>query len=280
VEPQELDIDFQNLQVRKAYELAKIDLVMEYASAEGCRRSFLLRYFGETITGDTCGACDRCKSRDTRPDSPEDRANPVLAVKILSGIARLEGRFGAGMAAKVLTGSKDRMLFQFRLERLSTYGLPSDHTQVQVQDWIKELVAMGCVASRKTSLGQKSYSVLELTDRGYRIMSGNEVVYLTPAKLDQRPSPQKAPSLQGVEMEAFSRLRELRTRLAKNESLPPYCIFHDRTLREMAKILPATLEEFLRVSGVGEVTMNKYGDAFLGLLNQIRDDFEHQKILK
>ncbi len=180
VEPQELAIDFQNLQIRKAYELAKIDLVMEYAASERCRRSFLLGYFGETITGDICGACDRCKSRETRPASPEDRTHPVLAVKILSGIARLDGRFGAAMAARVLTGSKDRTLFQFRLERLSTYGLLSDYTQAQVQDWIKELIAMGCVVSRKTSLGQKRYSVLALTDRGYRVMSGNEVSYLSP----------------------------------------------------------------------------------------------------
>jgi len=74
-------------------------------------------------------------------------------------------------------------------------------------------------------------------------------------------------------MEVFYRLRELRTRLAREESLPPCCIFQDCTLHEMARILPATPEEFLRIMGVGEITMKKYGDAFLGLLNHIRDDF-------
>ncbi len=274
VKPEQLDIDFQALKVRKAYGLTKLDQVMDYATTQECRRSFLLGYFGESAKGDNCGACDRCKTREARTDSQGEGSNPVLAVKILSSVARLKGRFGAGMAARVLTGSRDRMLFQFRLQHLSTYGLLSDHTQAQVQDWIKELIARGCVVSRRTSLGEKSYPVLELTDRGYRVMAGKEVIHLSPAVIVQKPVEPERPLHHGTEIEIFNKLGELRSRLAKEERLPSYCIFHDRTLREMARTLPATPEELLRILGVGEVTLRKYGQAFLKVLREISDDKE------
>ena len=274
VKPEQLDIDFQALKVRKAYELTKLDQVMDYATTEECRRSFLLRYFGETAKGDMCGACDRCKTRETRAGSREDDSDPALVIKILSGIARLKGRFGAGMAARVLTGSKDRMLFQFRLQHLSTYGLLSDHTQAQIQDWIKELIGRGCVVSRRTSLGEKRYPVMELTDRGYRVMAGKEVIHLSPAVIVQKAVEPERPLHHGTEMEIFKRLRELRSRLAKEERLPSYCIFHDKTLREMARTLPATSEELLRIVGVGEVTLRKYGQTFLRILREIKDEKE------
>ncbi len=272
VKPEELDIDFQALKVRKAYELAKLDQVMDYATTEGCRRSFLLRYFGETIEGDICGGCDRCKERNHRCGSQGDGADPVLAVKILSGVARLKGCFGLGMGAKVLTGSKDQMLFQFRLQRLSTYGLLSDCTQVQVQDWIKELIAKGCIVSRRISMGEKTYPVMELTDRGHHVMAGKETIHLSPAVIVQKPVEPERPLHHGTEMEIFARLRELRASLAKKERLASYCIFHDRTLREMARALPVTPEELLRIVGVGEVTLRKYGQAFLKVLRAIKDE--------
>jgi ATP-dependent DNA helicase RecQ len=166
------------------------------------------------------------------------------------------------------------MLFQFRLQHLSTYGLLSEHTQIQIQDWIKELIAKGCVVSRRMSLGEKRYPVLELTDRGYRVMAGKEGIHLSPAVIAQKSVEPERPLHYGSEMEIFNRLRELRSRLAKEEKLPSYCIFHDRTLREMARAMPSTPEEFLRIVGVGEVTLKKYGKAFLKVLNQIRDEKE------
>jgi ATP-dependent DNA helicase RecQ len=279
VKPEELEIDFRALKVRKAYELTKLDQVMDYATTERCRRGFLLGYFGESLKEDKCGACDRCKTHKTPAVSRKDGADPVMAVKILSGVARLNGRFGAGMAAKVLTGSKDRMLFQFRLQHLSTYGLLSDFTQAQVQDWIKELISKGCLVSRRTFIGEKNYPVLELTDRGFRVMGGDEEIHLVPPTSTlPSPSPTKdrgfdtGDVLEGDEIETFKRLRKLRASLANRENLPSYCIFHDRTLREMATALPGTPEELLRVTGVGEVTLRKYGQAFLEILRQIKDE--------
>ncbi len=121
-------------------------------------------------------------------------------------------------------------------------------------------------------MGDKKYPVLELTDRGYRIMSGEEVLHLSKPLIKQTPGFTEHPSLQGREKEVFGRLRELRASLAREEKLPPYCIFHDRTLRDMASTLPKTPEELLRIVGVGEVTLKKYGQSFLKLMNEVRDD--------
>jgi ATP-dependent DNA helicase RecQ len=272
VEQAELKIDFEPLQIRKAYELEKLDQVMAYAGAQECRRAFLLRYFGEDLSGNGCSTCDFCQKPSRQRRSRAAATEPVMAVKILSGIARLEGRFGLGMAAKVLTGSKDRMVFQFGLQRLSTYGLLSEYTQDQVQEWIKELLSQGCVASRRISMGAKIYPVLELTSRGYDVMAGRQLVRLTrPIKepmraLEERPQDQK------LDGDIFNRLRELRASLARKERLPAYCIFQDRTLWEMARIMPKTPDELLGIVGVGQVTLRKYGKQFLGLIDKIRDE--------
>jgi ATP-dependent DNA helicase RecQ len=270
IEPDELEIDFQALKLRKAYELEKLDQVMAYASNEACRRRYLLGYFGEPVEEGRCGACDLCDSARIGDETEGDKADPVLAVKVLSGVARLRERFGMVMAAKVLTGSEDRMLRQFGLQRLSTYGLLSESTQSQVQDWIKELISKGCIVSRRMNMGVKTYPVLILTDRGRLIMSGREEIRLSSPKKETGPSVKHDRPLQDSEKEIFERLRDLRTRLAREERLPSYCIFQDRTLREMARTLPNTPEELFRTIGVGEVTLRKYGRPFLNLLKQIR----------
>lgn len=274
-EPEKLGINFQALQVRKAYELEKLDQVMAYATTGTCRRGFLLNYFGDSPKAENCLACDLCKKKENKTHAAQEGTDPVMALKVLSGIARLKGRFGLGMTAKVLTGSKDQMLFQFRLHRLSTYALLSDFTQDQIKEWIRELIAKGCAVSRRTAMGEKKYPVLELTDRGWNVMKGAEEIGLSPAKTEHKQPPTEETGLHAAEMRAVERLRELRTQIAKKEKLPAYCIFQDRTLRAMARALPSSPEELLHIVGIGEVTLRKYGRAVLGLLNQIRQEGLH-----
>lgn len=271
LEPDKLRIDFQTLQLRKMNELEKLDQVMAYASNEHCRRHYLLGYFGESVHDGQCGACDLCDASEKRIDPETNRADPVLAVKILSGVARLKERFGMGMAAKVLAGSDDRMLHQFGLQHLSTYGLLSEYAQTQILDWIKELAAKGCIITKRVDMGEKRYPVVILTERGRWVMASKEEVRLNLPKKDVRPSLKKHQPLMGTEKEIFEKLRALRTRLAKEERLPSYCIFQDRTLREMARTLPRTPDQLLGVTGVGEVTMRKYGRLFLELLQEIKE---------
>ena len=267
---EKLGIDFQALKMKKAYELSRLDRVMAYATTPGCRRKHLLSYFGDIHPDGPCGACDRCVGAAGADKQEETFSDPVLAVKILSGVARLKGRFGMGMAAKVLTGSTDRTLLGFGLQRLSTYGLLSGNTREQVQGWIRDLTAAGCLASRTVTRGERRYPVIELTDRGRRVMAGREEIRLAiPRKAASAP-PSADPLPDAAGKEAFQELRELRARIARKEQLPAYCIFHDRTLREMARILPRNEAEMLGVMGVGEVTLKKYGKRFLELTARIR----------
>jgi superfamily II DNA helicase RecQ len=272
VKPGELAIDFEALQIRKAYELEKLDQVMAYASTQECRRAFLLRYFGEDLKGEGCNSCDVCRRPARKPGPVVPGCEPIMAVKVLSGIARLDARFGQTMAAKVLTGSKDRMVFQFGLHRLSTYGLLSEYTQDQVIDWIRALLSQGCVASRRLSMGAKIYPVLELTGRGREVMAGREVVLLSHPLKKEAPVSGEERVAEEPDMEVFNQLRELRSSLARNEGLPAYCIFQDRTLREIARVLPGTPDELLGIVGVGQVTLRKYGRQFLELIDGIRNE--------
>jgi len=269
IDSSEVKIDFEVLQLRKAYELEKLDQVMAYAGSRNCRRAILLRYFGEQVKDGLCMACDRCREGGGN-DRDSSQSEPVLAVKILSGIARLKGRFGKTMAAKVLTGSKDRMVFQFELQRLSTYGLLSEFTQDQVQEWIRELISKGCVASRRTTMGERIYAVLELTGYGQSVMKGKDIIHLSGVEKKVCEIPSLRPTKFRPQRDVFDRFRSLRLELAREEGLPAYCIFQDRTLQEMAAKLPETREALLDIVGVGEVTMRKYGSKFLELIKRVK----------
>lgn len=269
-EPEALKIDFQALQIRKAYELEKLDQVMAYAGVEHCRRTFLLRYFGEPAGMDGCGACDVCLKSGGKGEEATT-GDPTLAVKVLSGIARLKGRFGLAMAVKMLTGSQENLVRGFGLHRLSTYGLLGECTQNQVKEWIQELISRGCVVQKRVPMAEKVYPLLSLTSLGREVMAGREELLLSPARAGEKKAVKGAGAPpKAHEGEAFRRLREMRAVLAKKEGLPAYCIFQDRTLREMARDLPTTPRDLLDVVGVGEVTFRKYGKAFLDLLQEMK----------
>ena len=261
----ELKIDFQKLQLRKAHQLEKLDQMMAYGTSARCRRAFLLDYFGERFFSDDCGRCDVCKDGRKAPPATQEGMDPLLAVKILSGVARLRGRFGQSMAVKMLAGSKDSKVEQFQLHRLSTYGLLAEFSQGQVEKWIQELLANGCLMQRRIVMGGKPYPVLLLSLQGREVMKGQEQVFLSPPPAEATIA---APAGQEEFREdIFEELRKLRLQLARRESLPPYCIFHDRTLRQMARDLPDTPPKMMAIAGVGEITFRKYGRPFLDLIS-------------
>jgi ATP-dependent DNA helicase RecQ len=260
----DLKIDFQNLQLRKAHQLEKLDQIMAYCTSARCRRALLLEYFGERFSSEDCGRCDVCWVRRKAPAAGQKGMDPILAVKILSGVARLKERFGLSSAVKMLAGSKDAKVEQFRLDRLSTYGLLAGFSQGQIEKWVQELMAGGLLEQRRLVLGGNPYPVLLLTPRGREVMKGRDQVLLTspPVETKSAPPVKNGDFSEGV----FEELRKLRLQLARNEGLPPYCIFHDRTLREMARDLPDTPARMMAIPGVGEVTFRKYGRHFLALI--------------
>lgn len=262
IDPSELPIDFETLRLRKAYQLEKLNRMMDYGTLRQCRRAFLLEYFGEYRSSDRCGGCDQCESLTKRKDSKETISDPLLATKILSGVARMKGRFGIGMAVKMLTGSKEKAMEKYRLNRLSTYGLLSSFTQDQVEGWVHELLSKGYLRQEEVKLGEREYKVLFVSSRGWEAMRRKEEIPLQPP-----PSPPEKEEIKPDEG-LFEELRRLRLELARSEGLPAYCIFQDRTLREMAQKLPDRREAMMAIVGVGEVTFRKYGKAFLDLISK------------
>jgi ATP-dependent DNA helicase RecQ len=260
-----LPINFETLQLRKAHQLEKLNRIMDYGTSSRCRRAFLLQYFGEYFPFQNCGGCDHCQNLKVRPATEENMSDPLLAIKILSGVARMKGRFGLGMAVKMLTGSKKRAIGKFNLDRLSTYGLLTEFTQEQVENWIQELLDQGYLKQESATLGEKNYRVLLLTPQGWEVMKKRGKIPLSPPSRKEI----KERRMEGEpDKGLFDDLRKLRLELARAEGLPPYCIFQDRTLREMASRLPDSREKMMSIVGVGEVTFKKYGSFFLELISK------------
>lgn len=263
----ELPVDFEKLHLRKTHQLEKLNQMMAYGTTDHCRRAFLLGYFGEQYSSSNCSGCDLCQDQKNRPLVTKDQGDPLLAIKILSGVARLKDRFGQGMAVKMLTGSREKAIERFGLDRLSTYGLLSKHTQEQVEKWIQELSGQGFLKQESATLGEKQYRVLSVTPSGWQAMKRRGIILLSHPVDRAGPEKRAAPTGERFEKEVFDELRKLRTELARSQGLPPYCIFQDRTLMEMAMSLPNTPEKMIRIVGVGEITFRKYGKTFLDLIS-------------
>ena len=261
----ELPIDFETLQLRKAHQLEKLNRIMDYGTSSRCRRAFLLEYFGEYYASDNCGGCDRCQNLKVKPPTEENSFDPLLAIKILSGVARMKGHFGMRMTVKMLTGSKDKTIGKFKLDRLSTYGLLADFTQEQVENWIQELLGQGYLKQESAVLGEKNYRVILLTPEGWEVMKKRGKVRLSPPsgqEMEERRTEVEP------DRDLFDQLRKLRLELARAEGLPAYCVFQDRTLWEMACRLPDSRDKMMAIVGVGEITFRKYGSAFLDLISK------------
>lgn len=267
--PDQLPVDFQTLHLRKVQQLEKLNQMMAYGTLDRCRRFYLLEYFGEYYSSDKCGGCDVCRGLEKSQGRSKEETDPLMAAKILSGVARLKGRFGQGMAVKVLTGSKEKAVEKFRLNRLSTYGLLAQFTQEQVGKWVQELVGLGYLKQEFTALGEKNYKVLLLTPAGWEAMKRREMVPLSSSFKKETTREERDGE---ADKALFDRLRNLRAELARSQGLPPYCIFQDRTLLEMARRLPDSQEKMMSVVGVGEITFKKYGALFIDAISSYRKE--------
>ena len=238
-----------------------------YATGVGCRHRHLVEYFGDTYqtektaTQGGCAACDFCL------DELESVAAPVaLARKILSCVARVEQRFGATHVANILRGHASAQVVARGHAQLSTFGLLPHASVAEVRGYIEQLTGLGVL--RQT--GDK-YPVLALTPSGRELLKdATTCPDLTLAR--QRP-PQKAArrarsraeaeSWQGVDRALFDRLRAVRLEISRSRGVPPYVIFHDATLREMARLRPTSIDALLAVKGVGARKADDLGETFL-----------------
>jgi ATP-dependent DNA helicase RecQ len=235
-----------------------------YAAGVGCRHRHLASYFGDQYPDEPCGACDVCLDELEAATTPA-----VVARKILSCVARVGQRFGTTHVANVLRGSTTEAVTARGHDRLSTFGLLADASITELRGYVDQLLAAGLL--RQTD---DDFPVLALTPRGLELLRderaapGLRLVRQKPPQKD-RPRPQsraEADSWEGVDRDLFERLRVVRLDVARDRGVPPYVIFHDSTLREMARLRPSSKHALLQVKGVGARKAEDLGDAFLAAI--------------
>ncbi len=248
---------------RKSVERRKLDALLAYCETTACRRSVLLRYFGEEAPR-SCGNCDTC----LEPISTWDAT--IAAQKALSAVARTGQRFGAQHLVDILTGERTEKVERFRHDQLPTFGVG---TELDVRRWrgvFRQLVARGFLVT-----DAEGHNTLALTERATPVLKGAEKVEFRfeqePAKKAKKGRASKGRTVatsvgDSAESELFERLRALRMALARAAGVPPYVVFHDATLREMALLRPTTLAQLAQLPGIGEKKLERYGERFLALL--------------
>jgi ATP-dependent DNA helicase RecQ len=233
----------------------QLDQIVHYAECRECRRRELLDYFGEEFPDDNCGGCDNCLSpRDTYDGT-------IDAQKFLSCVYRIRERSGFNVGlnhvVEVLTGADTERIRKWGHPELSTYGIGKEHSRPQWSILGRELVRLGYLKQNP-----EKFNVLELTPEGRTVLRQRKPIQLTrPMEAPAAKAPR--PGEIACDEVLFERLRALRKRLADERSVPPYIIFSDVSLRQMARQYPASTRDFARISGVGEKKRQEFGVAFL-----------------
>jgi ATP-dependent DNA helicase RecQ len=234
---------------------AQLQQMVHYAESASCRRSELLAYFGESFDPRDCGGCDNCLSPRATYDGT------LAAQKFLSCVYRVRQQsgfdFGLNQIVEVLTGADTENVRKWQHDKTSTYGIGQEHTRPQWKTIGRELVRLGLV-----SQAADKFNVLRLTPQGLELLKQRKQVTLTRPISAPEPKAQRTGDI-ACDEELFERLRRLRKRLADERAVPPYIVFSDVSLRQMAREYPANEREFLRISGVGEKKLREFGTVFL-----------------
>jgi ATP-dependent DNA helicase RecQ len=245
----------QNELPPQAHEIAMTVLagIEDYCIGVDCRHRAIVGYFGQKLKSENCGACDVCLAEiDVVGDSL------TLSQKILSCVARLNENYGADYTALVLVGSREQRILENGHDGLSTWGLLSDHDKKAVRGWIDQLVSQGFLAR----VGE--YNILQLTDNGRRVLRGELTPrLLTPPTNARKQSRAAVVSWEGVDRGLFDTLRSFRRERAEEHGVPPYVVFNDATLRELARVRPSSSERLLAIHGIGKKKSAEYGGELL-----------------
>ncbi|MCY4580887.1 MAG: DNA helicase RecQ [Chloroflexi bacterium] len=243
----------------------KLDQVIEYCQLQTCRRQYLLNYFGDdSIVGGgdgephDCGGCDVCLAER------EDFDATIIAQKILSAVIRTGERFGAGHIAQVLRGSKAERVLRLGHDKLSVYDIVDDLSDNDIRDISRLLVDRGFLYQNS-----EEYATLGVTEAGRTMLKERERLILARprrSEIEVEEAVGRRRSTLEFDHGLFEKLRSLRRGIASSDGVPPYVVFGDATLQQMAHFFPQNLNSLSRISGVGAVKLNRYGDEFLAVI--------------
>jgi ATP-dependent DNA helicase RecQ len=257
IEESEADANFKRVQS------AKLDAMLGLCETLSCRRVRLLDYFGQA--SGPCGNCDVCLTPPVSFDAS------LQVQKLLSTIYRVDQRFGAGHVIDVLRGVDSEKVKQWRHEKLSTFGIGAETSEAEWRAILRQAIALGLVM-----VDYDAYSSLKLTDEARPVLRGERKVqlrqYQKPVKKKRESAKPKGyveTDLSTVEQAIFDKLRWWRVETARKHNVPAYVIFHDATMREIAKMKPVSLGDLRNVSGVGEKKLETYGEEIVALIAEM-----------
>jgi ATP-dependent DNA helicase RecQ len=241
---------------QKKIESHKLNAMSAFAEAQTCRRQVLLHYFGE-YREKACGNCDVCI------DPPKHFDGTDAARKALSCVYRVNQNFGMGYVVEVLRGMQNIRVRENGHDKLTTYGIGREHSHDYWISIMRQLIHKGLLFQNITR-----NSTLQLTEEARPVLKGDISLELAVPRLDTTVRASKADKLsnKNYDKALFAKLRKLRKEIADEDSLPPYVVFSDATLIDMAEILPTSYGEMLAVNGVGQRKLDKYADRFLDLI--------------
>jgi ATP-dependent DNA helicase RecQ len=243
--------------------LRHVEDMDRYARSAVCRHRALVNYFGQKYDESACGACDLCLG-----DVETVKDALVVAQKILSAVARLKERFGVNHVIAVLRGEDNERVRQYQHDKLSTFAIMREYPRTVIRDWIFQLIGQGLLVK-----SDDEYPVLKLNLASWEVMKGKQKVQLVQPvrrKKDEKVKQSRADvvSWEGVDRNLFEILRTWRFELAKKTNKPPYVIFSDETLRQLARVRPSTNEKLRSVYGIGELKMRDLGPLVLPIVRQ------------
>ena len=257
-ESTEADESFKRIQQQK------LESLLGYCETVECRRSVLLGYFGETYPA-PCNTCDNCR----QPIETWD--GTVSAQKALSCVYRTGQRFGAAYLTDVLVGDSNQRIERFGHDRIKTFGVGQELSKAKWRSVFRQLLAAGALTANISEI-----SGFRLTEKSRPILKGDEKIQFRkdtvsiPKKRTIHTAPVRVTELMTTDSQAlFEKLRKLRLDISKRLGIPPFVVFHDKTLMEMAAHQPRNREELLRISGVGIKKADRFGDLFLAVINSI-----------
>ncbi|CAK8721103.1 DNA helicase [Candidatus Electronema halotolerans] len=239
--------------------MQQLEAMLCYAEDErSCRRQPLLAYFGETFAAEQCGNCDNCNG-----PAPALADITIPAQKFLSCVVRTGERFGAAYVTDVLLGSKNERILRLEHDKLSTYGIGKELTRNQWMHLARQLIQMGHL------IQDDEHRTLRLTEAAWTALKSRAQFFGRIEQTADRPARSSTGSSKQVlehDRDLFALLRAKRKELADADSVPPYIIFSDRTLVEMAAYYPQSRQSLLGIAGVGQVKLDKFGDIFLSVI--------------
>lgn len=243
----------------KKYQLEKLQTIINYVNTSKCLRAFILEYFGQEAM-DTCNNCSNCLNEVEKTDATID------SQKVLSCIYRLDQRYGSRTVIDCLKGANNKNSREKNLKDISTYGIMKTNSENYIRNLIGTLIADGYIR-----VSGSTYPILRLTEKAKEVLFEESKVYVNYTIREKEDLKEKIPYIvdgEDYDEELFNHLKKVRLELSKKRNIPPFIIFSDASLKDMAIYKPRSEEDFLKIKGVGDKKLMQYGDIFIAEISE------------